>query len=119
MEIQYHIERNEKTVEDIKEHNGISGAIDYLVNDAENVAQYYESHKHWTFAGHYLGAQRFGNRHRPRNRKTQQEQDFPDACKIQIHWNQLFNGTNIVRIFQSSSPQNKLFSMVFHEIFLP
>ena len=85
VEIQYHIERDEKTVEDVKEHNGVSRAIDYLVNDAENVAQYYEPHKHWTFTGHYLGAQRLGNRHRPRNRKTQQEQDFPDACKIQIH----------------------------------
>ena len=50
-----------------------------LVDDAKDIARHNQGHKKRIFSNHHIGSQRFGNRNRPADSKTEQEKHFPNA----------------------------------------
>lgn len=77
-EIEHQVGGDQHGVEHVKPDDDVV-AVQRLVDDAEDVAQYHQRHEKRTFANHHFRAQRFGDGHRPADRETEQEQDFPNA----------------------------------------
>ena len=77
-EVEHQICGDQHSIEHVEPDDDVV-AVQRLVDDAEDVAQYHQRHKKGTFANHHFRAQRFGDGHRPADRETEQEQDFPNA----------------------------------------
>jgi hypothetical protein len=65
-------------IEHIKPYHNVV-AVQRLMDDAEDVAQYDQGHEKRAFPNHHLGAQRLGDGNGPADRETEQKEYFPNA----------------------------------------